>query len=81
MTLGPDLMGVSDVPAIAGRSSSYLTPELFEIQQGTRRGPDVDLMIVIVAKLTPDGMAAMPACVASKVPPDPIESHAGSQWS
>jgi cytochrome c553 len=34
----PDLMGVGKVPPIAGRSPSYLARQLFDIQQGTRRG-------------------------------------------
>jgi cytochrome c553 len=70
---GPDLMGVADVPPIAGRSPSYLTRQLFDIQQGTRRGPGVELMRTIVSKLTPDDMTAIAGYVASKFPPDPIE--------
>lgn len=33
---GPDLMGVADIPPIAGRSPSYLVRQLWDIQQGTR---------------------------------------------
>jgi cytochrome c553 len=69
----PDLMGVGDVPPIAGRSPSYLVRQLFDIQQGTRRGPGVDLMRTVVAKLTADDMTAIAAYVASKYPPDPAD--------
>ncbi len=72
---GPDLMGVGDVPPIAGRSPSYLARQLFDIQQGTRKGPGVELMKVIVAKLNPDDMVAISAYVASKFPPDPVEAE------
>lgn len=66
----PDLMGVGDVPPIAGRSPSYLARQLFDIQAGTRRGPGVDLMKTIVARLTPDDIIAITAYVGSKYPPD-----------
>ena len=66
----PDLMGVGDVPPIAGRSPSYLARQIFDIQQGTRRGAAVDLMKVAVAKLNADDITAIVAYVASKFPPD-----------
>ena len=72
-------MGVGDVPPIAGRSPSYLVRQLFDIQQGTRRGAGTDLMKTIVAKLDPDDMAAIAAYVASKFPPDPVDSEAAAQ--
>ena len=67
----PDLMGVGKVPPIAGRSPSYLARQLFDIQQGTRRGPGIELMKTIVARLTPDDITAIVAYVGSKYPPDP----------
>jgi cytochrome c553 len=76
---GPDLMGVGDVPPIAGRSPSYIVRQLFDIQQGTRTGAGTDLMKIIVAKLDPDDMAAIAAYVASKFPPDPVNSSASTQ--
>ena len=72
-------MGVGDVPPIAGRSPSYIVRQLFDIQQGTRRGAGTDLMKVIVSKLTPDDMAAIAAYVASKFPPDPVATSTSSQ--
>ena len=76
---GLDLMGVGDVPPIAGRSPSYIARQLFDIQQGTRKGAGTDLMKIIVAKLLPDDMAAIAAYVASKFPPDPVDSDASGQ--
>ena len=75
---GPDLMGVGDVPPIAGRSPSYIVRQLFDIQQGTRRGAGTDLMKIIVAKLDRNDMAAIAAYVASKFPPDPVAIDASS---
>jgi cytochrome c553 len=62
-------MGVGNVPPIAGRSPSYLARQIFDIQQGTRRGSAVDLMKVAVAKLNADDITAIVAYVASKFPP------------
>ena len=66
-------MGVGDVPPIAGRSPSYLARQIFDIQAGTRRGPGVELMKTIVAKLTPDDITAITAYIAAKYPPDPAD--------
>jgi cytochrome c553 len=76
---GPDLLGIGEVPPIAGRSPSYIVRQLFDIQQGTRRGAGTDLMRIIVAKLDPDDMAAIAAYVASKFPPDPADSEAAAE--
>lgn len=74
----PDLMGVINVPPIAGRSPSYLVRQLFDIKQGTRRGPGVELMRTVVSKLTADDMTAIAAYVASKYPPDPADVEEGN---
>lgn len=66
---GLDLMGVADVPPIAGRSPSYIARQLFDIQQGTRNGPNVQLMKLVVARLTPEDMVDVSAYVASRFPP------------
>src|SRR5262245_50970827 len=76
---GPDLMGVGDVPPIAGRSPSYLARQIFDIQQGARRGSAVDLMRVAVAKLNADDITAIVAYVASKFPPDPEDVAAADE--
>jgi cytochrome c553 len=73
----PDLMGIGDVPPIAGRSPSYIARQLFDVQQGTRKGPGVDLMKTVVSKLTPDDITSIAAYVASKFPPDPADVEEG----
>ena len=67
------------MPPIAGRSPSYIVRQLWDIQQGTRKGAGTDLMKIIVAKLDPDDMAAIAAYVASKFHPDPADSEAAAQ--
>ncbi len=66
---GLDLMGVADVPPIAGRSPSYLARQMWDIQQGTRNGAAVQLMKIAIAKLTPEDLVSVAAYVASRVPP------------
>ena len=62
---GPDLMGVGDVPGIAGRSPSYLVRQIYDFQRGTRKGPLAVAMQPIVAHLTNDDMVALAAYLAS----------------
>jgi cytochrome c553 len=66
---GPDLMGLADVPGIAGRSPSYMVRQLYDLQQGMRKGPSAPLMLPVVANLTADDMVDIVAYVASLVPP------------
>ena len=68
---GPDLLGVADVPPIAGRSPSYLVRQLWDMQQGTRNGASAQLMKLVVANLTDDDMVAIAAYVASRPPAKP----------
>ncbi len=63
---GMDLMGVADVPPIAGRSASYIARQMWDIQQGTRNGEAVQLMKLAIARLTPDDITAIAAYVASR---------------
>jgi cytochrome c553 len=63
---GPDLMGLGDVPPIAGRSPSYLVRQLWDIQQGTRHGEAAHLMRPVVASLTPEDLVAIAAYVSSR---------------
>ena len=63
---GEDLQGLGPVPAIAGRSASYLMRELYDMQQGTRNGVWTPLMKQVVAKLTNDDMVAIVAYVSSR---------------
>jgi cytochrome c553 len=68
---GPDLMGVEDVPGIAGRSPSYLVRQLYDLQTGTRRGKSSAAMQPVVANLTADDMVDIAAYLTSRVPPAP----------
>ena len=65
---GADLKGLGPVPGIAGRSPSYTVRQLFDMQQGTRKGVWSDLMKPVVAKLTNDDMLAIAAYTASRMP-------------
>ena len=66
---GLDLMGVADVPPIAGRSPSYIARQMWDIQQGTRNAPAVQLMKLAIANLSGDDMISVAAYVSSRVPP------------
>ncbi len=66
---GVDLMGVADVPPIAGRSPSYMVRQIWDMQQGTRNGASAQLMKLVVANLTEDDMVAIAAYVSSRLPP------------
>jgi cytochrome c553 len=63
---GADLRGMGPVPGIAGRSPSYTARQLYDIQQGTRKGLWSELMKPVVAKLTNDDLVAIAAYTASK---------------
>ncbi|MEO8076000.1 MAG: c-type cytochrome [Acidobacteriota bacterium] len=63
---GADLHGIGPVPGIAGRSPSYIVRQLYDIQQGTRKGVWSPLMVQVVSKLTQDDMIAIAAYVSSR---------------
>jgi len=65
---GPGLRGAGSVPAIAGRSPSYIVRQLFDIQSGTRHGTLTREMRDPAAKLTLDDMIALAAYTASLRP-------------
>ena len=65
---GPDLKGLGPVPPLAGRSPSYTVRQLFDLQQGVRKGPWAALMKSAVAKLTIDDMIAIAAYTSSREP-------------
>ncbi|MFL5252812.1 MAG: c-type cytochrome [Rhodopila sp.] len=65
---GTDLKGLGPVPALAGRSPSYLFRQLYNIQHGTRAGSWIALMQPVVAKLSEEEMVAIVAYVASRTP-------------
>ena len=63
---GADLMGLGPVPGIGGRSPSYLMRQLYDLQQGTRKGLWSPLMKQVVANLSQDDMLNVVAYVASR---------------
>jgi len=65
---GNDLRGLANVPALAGRSPSYIVRQLYDIQNGARAGVAVQKMKPAIAKLTVDDMAAIAAYAASLKP-------------
>jgi cytochrome c553 len=65
---GADLRGLGPVPGIAGRSPSYLVREMYDIQQGTRKGNWNELMKPVVSGLSNDDMLNIAAYVSSRTP-------------
>ena len=65
---GADLRGLGPIPAIAGRSPSYLARQLNDLRSGARRGAWSDLMEAAVAKLTDDDILELSAYAASLAP-------------
>jgi cytochrome c553 len=65
---GADLKGLGPVPGIAGRSPSYMVRQMFDMQQGARKGLWTDLMKPVVSKLSEDDMLAIAAYTASRMP-------------
>ena len=63
---GADLNGLGPVPGIAGRSPSYVARQLYDMQQGFRKGLWSDLMKAVVANLTVDDILAIAAYTASR---------------
>jgi cytochrome c553 len=72
---GLDLMGVADVPPIAGRSPSYIVRQMWDMQQGTRNGASAQLMKIAIAKLTPEDLVAVASYVSSRLPPSAAPSE------
>ncbi|HVW09904.1 MAG TPA: c-type cytochrome [Bryobacteraceae bacterium] len=65
---GADLRGLGPVPSIAGRSPSYMMRQLYDMQQGNRKGLWTALMKPVVAPLSQDDMLDLVAYVASLKP-------------
>jgi cytochrome c553 len=63
---GTDLKGMGPVPGIAGRSPSYIARQLYDIQQGTRKGTWSELMKPVVTNLTNDDLIDIAAYTASR---------------
>ena len=65
---GADLKGLGPVPALAGRSPSYLARQMYDMQRGARNGLWSDLMKPVVAKLSENDMLNLAAYTASLKP-------------
>jgi cytochrome c553 len=65
---GTDLKGIASVPALAGRSPSYLFRQLYDIQHGTRSGAWTSLMQPVVVSLNEEDMVALAGYAASRAP-------------
>lgn len=65
---GADLKGLGPVPALAGRSPSYIARQLYDLQTGNRKGLWSPLMAEVVANLTPDDILNIAAFTASLEP-------------
>jgi cytochrome c553 len=65
---GPDLKGLGPVPGLAGRSPSYMARQLYDMQQGARKGLWADLMKPVVTKLNEEDLVNITAYLASLAP-------------
>lgn len=69
MCHGPSLEGIGPVPPLAGRSPSYTMRQLFDMKNGTRRGPWSELMKPLVSGMSVQDMMALSAYAGSVAPP------------
>jgi cytochrome c553 len=65
---GADLKGMGPVPGIAGRSPSYLMRQMYDMQQGNRKGEWTQLMKPVVKNLTDEDLLDIAAYTASREP-------------
>jgi len=65
---GADLKGLGPVPALAGRSPSYIVRQLYDMRHGVRNGSWAALMNPVVSGLTEEDMVALAAYAASLAP-------------
>ena len=75
---GASLEGIGPVPALAGRSPSYMMRQLFDMKTGARRGPWAELMKPVVDSMSIQDMTAVVAFAASVPPPTAARSTATS---
>ncbi len=68
---GPDLLGVVDVPPLAGRSPSYMVRQMHDFRTKARRGPLAATMDPVMEKLTNADLVDIAAYLASVKPTDP----------
>jgi len=63
---GADLQGLGPVPAIAGRSPSYIVRQMWDMKEGVRKGIWTELMKPVVEKLTNEDLINIAAYTASR---------------
>jgi cytochrome c553 len=63
---GAELQGLGPVPPLAGRSPSYIVRQMYDMQQGARKGLWTDLMKPVVQKLTNEDLVNIAAYTASR---------------
>ena len=68
---GPNLTGVGPIPAIAGRSPSYVARQLYDMQRGARHGAMTSLMKPVVTRLNAQDILYIAAYTASLPVPAP----------
>ena len=65
---GEGLRGSGPVPPLAGRSPSYMARQLYDMQNGFRKGEWTSLMKPVVAKLTDEDLVSITGYIASLKP-------------
>jgi cytochrome c553 len=65
---GGDLRGLGPIPALAGRSPSYVARQLYDMQHGNRNGLWTPLMAGLLSRLGPNDLLAAAAYLASLKP-------------
>ncbi len=60
--------GTTPVPALAGRSPTYIFRQLYDMQKGARKGANAALMQPVVGLLAEDDMISIAAYLASRAP-------------
>jgi cytochrome c553 len=65
---GPDLRGTGAIPGIAGRSTNYVTRQLYDMKHDFRSGASALPMKDVVARLDEADMLAIVAYLASLAP-------------
>lgn len=65
---GIDLKGLGPVPGLAGHSPSYIVRQMYDIQQGTRKGNWTELMKTAVSGLSQEDMLNISAYLVSREP-------------
>ena len=64
----PDLKGGGPIPALAGRSPSYIVRQLYDMKSGARAGAGSAIMRPIAEKLSTDDMIAVASYLATLEP-------------